>query len=372
MTAAPGSSRRRPGPGRVLHPAVLVALLAPVSASSQQTSFRAPAGLIAGAVVDSATGEPVPFALVVLSGGLRVFANEAGRFSLRAGEGGARQLRIQQIGYTPVTLSLQVDVTAAGTEPGPPLSVALARRPFVLPDITVDGSGCAARGQDAGGESAELLALAFENAERVYTLESAYPIRSVFIKEVKVMDTMRVTMLSRSDTIQARSDRRLEYRPGMVIQRRKAGGKGAGREVATYFSVADIAAGEFRENHCFWYAGRDVDSASGIAGFRIDFAPRPENRSPDWAGSLFLDSATAVLLRSEARLVNLPSEGTAFAGARCIVDYTQLAPTLVHPMRAVCAIARAAEPRTFVLQRLTLLEHAFVGRRPDGSGPARP
>ncbi len=118
-------------------------------------------------------------------------------------------------------------------------------------------------------------------------------------------------------------------------------------------------------------SGQVVDSAAGIPVIRINFVPTARTRSADWAGSLLLDSASAVLLRSEALLVNLPARST-FAAARCIVDYTMLAPTLVHESRAVCGIARATRPATYVLERWTLKSHAFLRGRPDSADAAIP
>ena len=51
----------------------------------------------------SVTGRPVGYALVILlEQDQRVFANEAGRFSLSGLHAGAATLRVQQIGYRPV------------------------------------------------------------------------------------------------------------------------------------------------------------------------------------------------------------------------------------------------------------------------------
>jgi hypothetical protein len=316
--------------------------------------------MVTGLVVDSTTGAPVPFALVILEGtDLRVFANDAGRFSVRLSSGGDRELRIQQIGYAPVRLPIRVEVLPPEAHPESPLTVRLSRRPYTLPDLVVESSSCEDANGPVDAESDAILSLAFENAERLVTLERAYPSRGTFLKMVRVLDTNRNQIGSWADTIRWQSGGRTRYRAGRVLQ----------RQTAVYFSAADIASPEFRKQHCIRFGGRDRDSASGIPLLRITFVPTARTRTPDWAGSLLLDSATAVLLRSEAQLVNIPRRST-FGAARCIVDYAELAPTLVYEARAVCAIARMVTPPVLLVERWSLLDHAFVGPRPDSAGPS--
>ena len=233
---------------------------------------------------------------------------------------------------------------------------------FVLPDLVVEASSCERTAEKTDSESEATLGLAFQNAERLLTLERAYPSRSVFLKEVRVLDADRNDGGSWTDTLYSNSRDRQGYRPGKVIQ----------GESAVYFSAADIAERDFRRHHCFWYGGRDRDSASGIPVIRINFVPTARTKSPDWAGSLVLDSASSVLLRSEALLVNIPKRSS-FTSARCIVDYMEIVPTLVHESRAVCGIRTRKLQQGFVLvERWTLRRHEFLGPRPDSIAGVAP
>ena len=120
---------------------------------------------------------------------------------------------------------------------------------------------------------------------------------------------------------------------------------------------------EFRKSHCFWYAGRDT-SIEGFPAYRIDFAPEADIKSVDWAGSLLIDSVSMRLLRSEARMVNLPPRGTTFVSASCTVFYNPIAPTLVQEFQAACIHSHRTRPPRMVVERWMLIRSQFLGRRP--------
>src|SRR5258708_14952045 len=100
------------GAGQVARPGILwgtmrfrsslaLALLGllPLAAQGQQP-VRAPGGTLTGVVRDSATGLPVGYALVVVTGReQRVFATESGKFTLTGLCGGTLALPVQPIGY---------------------------------------------------------------------------------------------------------------------------------------------------------------------------------------------------------------------------------------------------------------------------------
>jgi hypothetical protein len=84
----------------------------------------------------------------------------------------------------------------------------------------------------------------------------------------------------------------------------------------------------------------------------------------DWAGSFLIDSLTMRLLRSEARMVNLPPRGTTFTSATCTVFYNPIAPTLVQEFQAACIHAHRTAPPRIVVERWLLVRSAFLGRTP--------
>jgi hypothetical protein len=344
-------------------PALALALLAlfPVAVRGQQ-AVQAPGGRLTGVVRDSATGLPVGYALVVVANHQqRVFATEAGKFTLDGLGGGMLALRVQQIGYRPANLTVSVDVRTGTGGGSPGLVVSLARQPFVLPPIVVQGDECA--GEETGGdETGTILDEAFRNAERLLTLQKAYPFRVTYQRATTLLDSSYSRTGGWVDTLRYESRNR-GYRAGQVLEKQGAGA--ARREVANYFTASDVATPEFRDSHCFWYAGRD--SVGEFPGYRIDFAPMAKIRSVDWAGSFLIDSVTMTLLRSEAHLVNLEGKGTTFRSAVCTVLYKQLVPTLVLEFQARCAIAN--ERAKYSVERWLLIEHKFLGKRPDAPTP---
>lgn len=329
-----------------------------------QQAVRAPGGTLTGAVRDSATGLPVGYALVVVaSREQRVFATESGKFTLTGLGGGTLTLRVQQIGYRAVSLTLILDVHAAPEAGAPGLVVTLARQAFVLPPIVVQGDACAGAALSED-ETGTILDEAFRNAERLLSLEHSYPFRVTYEKVTMILDSTYTRTGGWVDTIRYDSRYRAYRRGGVLVRE----GRGpASREVANYFTASDVATREFRESHCFWYGGRD--SIPGFPGYRIDFAPTATTHSVDWAGSLLIDSLSMTLIRSEAHLVNLPAKGTSFRSALCTWLYRQLAPTLVLEFQARCAINRSGPQPGVVVERWLLLDQAFLGKRPDQPAP---
>jgi len=61
--------------------------------------------------------------------------------------------------------------------------------------------------------------------------------------------------------------------------------------------LIDIADEVFTDNHCFKYAG--VSKVDGVRRIQIDFEPIKTLREPDVRGSMFLDTASYQLVRSD-------------------------------------------------------------------------
>jgi len=329
-----------------------------------QVPTAAPGGVLRGEVVDSTTGLPVPYALVVwVERDNRLFTTESGRFTLSGLPGGRVTLRVQQIGYRATTLSLTLDTRSATG--AAPLLVTIMRQPVVLPTIVVEGNACqGVEGPQPAVEGGSILEQAFMNAERLLTLERTYPFRTAFQRVTSILDTMYSRETGWVDTVRYDSRRSQGYRRGEVLDPPKGLSR---RELANYFTASDLANPEFRRSHCFWYAG--PDSLQGFAAWRIDFAPVPGLRSVDWAGSLLIDSLTMTLLQSTARLVNLPERGTVFASAECAVYYRPFAPTLVHEFQARCISRQRGTPPRTVVERWLLSEFTFVKRSPVEPAP---
>ena len=343
----------------------LVLVLAAGGRLRAQRPAPAPGGTLTGVVRDSATGLPVGYALVLVVGKeQRVFASESGRFSLMGLSSGRLTIRVQQIGYRAVTIVLEVDAAKQSGGGGPGLEVTLARRPILLPEIVVQGDVCSGvEAIEATPEEGSILDEAFKNAERVLTLEKSYPYRFSFALTKVLLGPEKQELRRWVDTLRYDTRTLLGYRRGKVLE----GSRGPG-QTANYFSTSDLARDAFRKAHCFWYAGRDT-ALGGAPGHRIEFAPIKGLRTADWAGSVVIDSATMMVARSEARLVNLQEKQTTFTSASCIVTYRQIVPTLVLESQVDCASTRSAGMAPITLERWLMINFHFIGKSPvPGSG----
>jgi hypothetical protein len=274
-------------------------------------------------------------------------------------------LRVQQIGYRARTLQLNVDASPRAGAASPGLVLTLARQAVVLPEIRVQGDVCtgALELAEPGRVEPEGLEEIFRNADRLVTLQRDYPFLETY-EELRAVYGQGDTVLEgRVDTSRYDSRKAYRYRTGGVVER------GSNRiESAAYFQVSDLARDPFRKTHCFWYGGSD--SLESGPAFRFQFAPLGRIRSIDWAGSLWIDSSSRVLVRSEAHLVNLATRGTTFEWASCTVRYQQIVPTLVTPSQARCVTRRKGDPPRTSVARWLLIDHRFYGRRPDpGESP---
>ena len=336
---------------------VLAALLLVTGSVAGVAAQGTDEGVLTGTVRDSASGAPVAYALVMaVDKDQQVFAGESGRFTLTGLGRGEVVLRVQQIGYRPVRIMVQMARDRATA-----VTIVLARQAVVLPEVVVHGSVCTGveeLGTDAEGGS--ILDEAFKNAEWLLAMERSYPFRVAFQRATTILDSTRQRVGGWIDTVHYDSRSLTGYRKGRVLPLNPPRGR---TENAKYFTTSDLAREEFRKSHCFWYAGRDT-TIEGFPGYRIEFAPREGIRSVDWAGSFLIDSLTMRLMRSEARMVNLPPRGTTFTSATCTVFYNPIAPTLVQEFQAACVHAHRTVPRRIVVERWLLVRSVFLGRTP--------
>ena len=316
-------------------------------------------GVLSGVVRDSATGEPVGYALVEVVGGQQMFASSTGRFRLSGVGTSPVVLRVRQIGYHPVTLPLRVETESRAEARAVELTVLLRRRALVLPELIARGDACPGM-REAGAlapEGGTILEEAYQNAERILTLERAFPFVLHYQLGTTILDSSFLRIGGDIDTIRRDSRTSAPYRAGRVVER-----PGTRLERVNAFTTSDIAREEFQRTHCFWYSGRD--SVAGFTGYRIGFAPRPEVRTVDWAGSLLVDSASMSLLRTEARVVNLPRRGTEVLSVVCTIFYRPILPSLPQEHEARCVSTRRGPPRRILVERWLLVNREFIGRDP--------
>jgi hypothetical protein len=146
--------------------ASLVALCVLASTAQGQNSFGQRSsvpgdstGVLAGTIVDAASGRPVPYVTILLIGTDRArFADSAGSFTLTRVAPGPNRLRARQIGYSPADTTITV---ARGPSPTR-VTLRLTRVAVTLAAIRVQGrrsNGCVAPGVPDSATNAVLAAM---------------------------------------------------------------------------------------------------------------------------------------------------------------------------------------------------------------------
>lgn len=248
-----------------------------------------------GVVVSAADGQPIPYSTVIVGDeGPGRFASAAGQFTL--GAAGKYRVRARQIGFVPLDTTvgegqvvLRLQPIAAGVA-----TTAVQRQ-----------HGCDVPGLDA---TTAVFGLLRDNAERYRILLDQYP----FNYRVEESRAVRLTPLGDAvhamgdkdqdsviaiDTASYDSRQRHQYGVGSVLyeERQSTGEKRTKMYLPTLSDLADPA---FETAHCFAYAG-DADHE-----LRIDFLPADQIKTPDIAGSVYLDDANYVVRRAVFRLTH--------------------------------------------------------------------
>jgi hypothetical protein len=325
-------------------------------------SIAAPAqDVIRGIVTDSISGRPLQHALVTVVGTDRqIFSSASGRFELRDLPRGTHRIRVNQIGY----VAAERAVTLGASEAPPLLAFALTRSEYRLPELVVvaESSGCPAGMKPGTAEPDPMVAEALANAERVRILEEEYPVRYSRDHLTLQIDDQNVGKVYRRDTLLELSNRRERYRRGRILERSGL------TDSFVLFAVADLTTDEFRKSHCF---GPDrIESEEGERRFVIHFEPIRWVRSPDWAGTMSVDSATGLLRAVKAKLVNLPERSTVI-GAQCDATYKAVSVGLVMEHVLVCETANRSVASAKVLDTRILLSYRFDRRYPGWGGRKR-
>jgi hypothetical protein len=346
---------------------VLGLLLAHSSSSAAQASADSLA-TIEGTVRYAENGRPMPFARVALDDRVEsIIAGYDGVFRLKNVTAGKRVLLVRQIGFVPQRLELTIEPGTAPT----PVTVSLARLPIRLDTVVVAARGCSGRGltgNEGGADVQELFRQVDANAAQYREAAQQHPIEVAY-ERIKWLATSKGVIVQEVvDTIRHRmGENDPVYKPGSVVQPRELpDGRRTWSVVLPGF--ASMAASEFQEHHCFKYAG--VDTASGARQYRVDFIPTADVKTPDVAGSLFLDASSLVLRSAVFRLVNLRTKEATFSGVEALVSFVEVVPFfVVHDgLNATQQIRNMrttrGDPITEWRQIDRLMEHRFLNAVP--------
>ncbi len=256
-------------------------------------------------VVDAVTGRALANADVTdLRTGTARLADERGEVRLTGVTAVGGRVRVRQIGYQPAERAL-AGRTSGAAGAVDTVAVRLARVAFRLPGVvTAAAATCPAATDTTAADSArraltaDVLLQIRTAAERYDSFQRAYPFRVRIERrsaEVRRDGTAPRIRVSRES---GESDRYAErYEAGAVVRRERGG---VSVPVLFVTALADPA---FLARHCFAVGG--VESLGVSRVLRLDFAPAPGVREPDWAGAALVDSATSELRRIEFRLANL-------------------------------------------------------------------
>jgi hypothetical protein len=281
---------------------LLTALLcaAPVISPGAQTAPARGTATIVGIVTARQTGEPLGFADATIEDlGIGTFAQSNGVFRLRAVPPGPVTLRVRRLGFTPVALKLTLVEGREDT-----VRVALERLAIQLERVRVSDEVCPSR----GAERSDTLTLAilrqlWDNAERNKLLAHESPFVSRMERAIGATEGLvslggnQRIRFTRVDTVPVSAEHDWRYEPGKLVVRTEADQASEAPEKMIVPQLVDFADDVFTDNHCFKYAG--ISKIDGIRRIQVDFEPIKTLREPDVRGSMFLDTASYQLVRSD-------------------------------------------------------------------------
>ena len=309
---------------------------------------------------------PLPFSTVVVQPGVTGrFTNDSGVFAFHDLARGEYRVIVRAIGFLPFDSVITV---AADTIV---LHVALRALAIELPPVTVVATRACVRPGPPARDSEPDLAAIFdqlrENASRYRLLSDAYPF--TYWVERRVWDEPREHGDSVVvDTMELRSDVRMPYRPGGLIIT-QTGPRGRPERTLRLPTVIDLADSVFHEAHCFTLAG--VDDLDGEPHWRVDFLAADRMRSPDVAGSAWLNRNTYQLRQLTFRLTRPDRAVTTLKTLEVTVVFGELFEAVTVPWQ----IAATSEARTRSRRPVTgheaqrLLRVDFLHGAPGSQAP---
>jgi hypothetical protein len=288
--------------------AALLCVMLVAPAAAQRAPARSSASIV-GYITARPTGEPLGFADATIEDtGIGTFAQSNGFFRVRGVPPGAVTLRVRRLGFTPVSIKLDL---AEGRED----TVRVAMEPLVLQlqRVRVSDDVCPSRGV-VQGDTATLAILRqlWDNAERNKLLAHESPFvsrmeRAIGGSEglVSLGGNQRIRV-TRIDTVEVASEHEWRYEPGKLVVRTEADQSTEAAEKMIVPQLVDFADDVFTDNHCFRYAG--ISKVDGVRRIQVDFEPIKTLREPDVRGSMFLDTASYQLVRSDFVMVRPSSQ----------------------------------------------------------------
>lgn len=342
---------------------LLVSLVVANVAAAQE-----PAAALRGSVV-TATGEPVPYALVRLvpKHGQR-FTDQRGVFVFADVAPGAHRLEVRQLGFEPFDSSVTISPTGA--------TIRVSLRPLAiqLDAVTVSAPmRCTSPGppdSTKGRALALLFAQMIENARRYTVLADSYPYTYRMERTSVAYDKVSRVIWSARDTVEYGSDGTVRYRPGDVV-RWGPGPSGRRDRVLDLPTLPDFADPAFHANHCFAFGG--VVEQEGQPLVRFEFRAAESLRTSDIEGEVDLDPRSYQIRRATVRLTHPERAVRGLASATSTVWFGEIRPSVVVPIRVEGVVVPTLERRLSgrAAQRgddQRLIDLRFMRALPDSAG----
>jgi hypothetical protein len=261
--------------------------------------IRPPAASVLVQVVEVGTRRPLPNADVFdVASGTHRLTNARGEARLDWPQAGVLHLRVRQLGYRFVDRELRASGAVADT-----VTVALERVAFVLPELRAEARHLCDVLPDSTSRQLALVALGQLRlaAEHYEQFRHAYPFDMRGERRTVLVGSDGRPKLVRVNRERESSDRWGDpYRPGDVLRRERRGFS------ASLLFISTLADSAFWDGHCFSVRGMETRGAQRV--LRLEFAPNPDLRTPDWEGTAWIDSTTSVLYRIEFRLAGLSDD----------------------------------------------------------------
>jgi len=246
-------------------------------------------------VVAEGEGYPLTNADVIdLSTGQHRFTDERGQTRLPWPNDGQLKLRVREVGYKPVQLTLKHSSTSDDAT-----TVAMSKVAYVISPVT-STSRCVTTDDPASlALSVAVLDQVRQSAEKYIEFLRRYPFEATIERRTaQIPRSGRVERVVRANLKFESDNWEVPYRPGDVVEYEWNGGF-----KAPVLFVSTLGDSVFWGHHCF--IARGVESYQATRAIRLDFFPSPDVRGPDWEGSTLIDSTTSALLRMDFRLANL-------------------------------------------------------------------
>jgi hypothetical protein len=302
--------------------------------------------------VRAASGERIPYAIVMLSPGARQrFADDSGAFRFEDVPPGPHRVFVRQIGFSPfdTTVGVPADSTLR-------LTLRLERVTVQLSEVTISAPAPCVRPGLPDSTLHPQLAAVFgqlrQNAERYRLLADSYPAEYRMERAFGELDAAGETNVYNTDTVSIRTDARWHYVPGRVIAE-----VGWGTRRLLLPTLPDLADSGFQAAHCFYLAG--MDTADGRRAIRVDFLPPERLRAPDVEGSAYLDTASYQVRHVTVRLTNPQRANYRLQDLTVDMSFREIVPSivLVDHIAAVTRMLRERHPPGYTEDQRLLAVH---------------